>query len=191
MDFLRLVQRRIGNTSVGPSTARGMGPAGTIASARSFLQSLDLGTLAATSESVFIKNLDAKTLELKRSLPYGARNWGSARKFLNIFLRGCLYNRYLSEHYGLTSIEPWLELPLDSHVADALHERDEAGILPKWRTVIRLTPQESAKYQSFASEVAAKEGIQRIHLDLIFWRPEQAANQALERARKKRRVVHR
>jgi len=168
--YLELLQKRIGSTSVGASTARGMGPPGTIQEARRFLQSLDLNRFVKRNESDFKVVLDDVTLELKRALPKSARNWGSARKFLNIFLRSCVYNKYLCQAYRLKKIEPWLEVPIDSHVAKGLKGEGARGQLPRWKTVIGLTREENAAYQEFATYVAANDGVLRVHLDLKYWR---------------------
>ncbi|HEY9707785.1 MAG TPA: hypothetical protein V6D48_06230, partial [Oculatellaceae cyanobacterium] len=119
-EYIALLQRRIASTSVGPSTARGMGPRGTIKAARQFLADLDLRRLRKRSQSSFAAVLDSMTDELIAALPRKSQHWGSARKFLNIFLRGVIYNRYLCDHYSLYRLEPWLEIPLDSHVAKGL-----------------------------------------------------------------------
>lgn len=41
-NYLQLLQKRVGGTSVGASTARGMGPAGTIQAARKYLQGVNI-----------------------------------------------------------------------------------------------------------------------------------------------------
>jgi hypothetical protein len=104
-------------------------------------------------------------------MPKKAQHWGACRKFLNIFLRGVVYQKYLVEHYDLHHVEPWLEVPLDSHVAKRLR-REPGGrkAVPPWRTVIGLDARTNTKYQKFASEVAARRGIDRVHLDVIYWR---------------------
>src|SRR5262245_190755 len=116
-ELIRALHRRIANTSIGPSTARRMGPVGTIAAARAFLTDLSLPRFQCTSTAGFERTLDQITGEFMASLPRGARYWGSARKFLNIFLRSVVYNRYLYDEFKLGKIVPWLEVPLDSHVA--------------------------------------------------------------------------
>lgn len=55
--YLELLQKRIGSTSVGASTARGMGPPGTIQAARRFLQGLDLNKHGQQSKIGWIKRL--------------------------------------------------------------------------------------------------------------------------------------
>lgn len=168
--FYTLLQKRIGSVSVGPSTARGMGPAGTIEAARAFFHHMDLRRAKARSERAFQQNLNEVTEDLVAALPPGGQYWGSARKFLNIFLRGCLYNRYLCERFRLEPLEPWLELPLDSHVAKGLRAGASDQWLPRWKTVIGLSPEVSQKYQECADVIARQKGVWRVHLDLLYWR---------------------
>lgn len=168
--YIALLQQRIANTSVGPSTARGMGPKGTIQAARQFLTDLDLRKLRKRSQSSFATELDAITVELMRFLPRKARHWGSARKFLNIFLRGVIYDCYLCERYKLYTIEPWLEIPLDRQVAKGLGSEPGSEMLPRWRTVTRVSPDENKMFQEFANEIAKLEQTYRVHLDLLYWR---------------------
>jgi hypothetical protein len=137
-EYLAQLQRRLGNTSVGPSTSRGMGPKGTIRAARDFLSHLDLRRFEVGTESEFLRILDTVTEELLKSMPIGAQHWGSARKFVNIFLRGCVYNRHICLGYKLARTEKWLEVPLDSHVAAGLRNLDDRTDLPRWQTVIGL-----------------------------------------------------
>lgn len=172
-DFIALMQKRSGNGSVGPSTARSMGPPGTIAAAKRFFQEFDLRSIKARSEASFITKLDNATEELRASLPregqYG-QYWGSSRKFLNIFLRNCLYNRYLCDQFRFHTLEKWLEVPLDSHVGRGLKLETEGKNLPCWKTVIGLTPEISNEFQTIAHLVAVKKRIARVHLDILYWR---------------------
>lgn len=170
IDYLQYLRERQASTSIGASTARGMGPKGTIHAARVFLGKLQLERFHKKSEVEFLTELDQVTNELKASLPKGARKWGSARKFINIFLRGCTYNKYLCTHHKLHLIESWLEVPLDSHVAKKLKNIAGRGQLPRWLGVIHLMPQDSAEFQTFASEVARTDGVNRVDLDVKFWR---------------------
>ena len=190
-----LLHWRIASTSIGPSTARNMGPPGTIRAAQDFLAGLDLSRFAVGSEAKFRGLLDDATHDLTACLPLGAQNWGPARKFLNIFLRGVVYNKYLCSFHDLDPIEGWLEVPLDKEVARGL--RDEVGgdELPLWMTVKRLEPHESSIYQTFAAVIAADKGIYRVHLDLYYWRKNKRAdNKSFQptraRAGAKRRPAH-
>ena len=168
--YRRYLERRIGSTSVGPSTARRMGPKGTIQAARAYLQTIDLRRFCVRSERSFQRELDKATEELRQGLPKRARFFGSSRKFINIFLRGCLYNRYLCEHYNLHVLEPWLEVPLDSQVGNGLRRCAPNSNVPRWKSVVGLTPEQNAAFQSCATEFAKSEGVCRVHLDLKFWR---------------------
>ena len=103
------MQKRAGNGSVGPSAARGMGPAGTIGAAKIFFQKFDLRSIKARGESSFLKKLEDSTQELMSALPREGQHWGSSRKFLNIFLRNGLYNKYLCEHYDLQTLDSLTE----------------------------------------------------------------------------------
>jgi len=168
--YIQILRERQGSISVGASTARGMGPKGTIQAARAYLQSVELSRFRKSSMAAFLKELDLATGELSASLPKGARRWGSARKFINIFLRGCVYNKYLCAHFSLQNIEAWLEVPLDSHVAKGLKSIAARGHLPRWRGVVNLTPTDSEAYQLFASSVSRTDGVNRVDLDVRFWR---------------------
>ncbi|MDO9151211.1 MAG: hypothetical protein Q7U33_07535 [Methylotenera sp.] len=169
-EYLKYLCERQASTSIGASTARGMGPKGTIQAARKYLKSLDLKRLKKRSQTAFIEELEIATGELMNCLPKDHRHWGSARKFINIFLRGCCYNKYLSAHHKLETIEPWLEVPLDSHVAKGLKLHIGRGELPRWKGVIHLRKDESDKFQLFAADLAKRDGVNRVDLDVKFWR---------------------
>ena len=162
------VRHHIAKSAIGPSSARGLLQKGTIQSVRDFLRDLDVGQFTKRGE--FSAKLDQATRSLARKAP---AHWGAARKFLNLYLRDVTYNFLLREKYHLERIEHLLEVPLDSNVAKALKKRAKAeGVrLPRWPGVSHLTHDASLQYQSFASAVAAAEGICRVHLDLEYWRP--------------------
>jgi hypothetical protein len=168
--FIELFQRRIATTSIGPSTLRGMGPKGTIEKVREYLKTIDLRCFKMRSAKRFNFVLDEHTAFIKKKLPAGAKHWGVARKSLNIFLRGVNYNRFLCDHYNLYRLEPWLELPLDSHVAKGLKLEPEGKELKRWEGVIHLKPLANTEYQNIAKKIADRYGLHRIHLDLIYWR---------------------
>ena len=154
-NFTHLMQFRVANLSVDAASVRNMGPSGSIAAAREFLKKIDLRNFADPTS--FPESLDAGTLLLKSILPDGGRHWGSARKFMNLFLRDATYNYHLREAFGLHRVESELELPLDSHSARGLRDHAPDAQLPTWRSVIHLTPAESDKYQRVASVIAAGE----------------------------------
>jgi hypothetical protein len=169
-NLINALRRRMASTSVGPSAARNMGPKGTISAARDYLASLDLRKFIKKSEKDFAKYLNETTIDFAKHLPPRARHWGSARKFLNIFLRQVIYNRFLCEHYNLYHIEPWLEVPLDSHVAKELRKERGGDVLPRWKTVISVDSETNHKYQEYAAKVAKMNNMHRVHLDVLYWR---------------------
>ena len=183
-ELITALLRRTASISVGPSTARNMGPRGTVGAARDYLAGLDLRKFNKKTEKEFLASLNAATVAFVKHLPSGAKRWGSARKFLNIFLREVIYNRFLCEHYNLYCIEPWLELPLDSHVAEGLREESGGHSLPRWKTVIGLDSETNHQYQELAAKVAKTKNIHRVHLDVLYWRREfVAANTSFRRTR--------
>ncbi|MDW8326723.1 MAG: hypothetical protein RMK99_09165 [Anaerolineales bacterium] len=168
--LINALRRREASTSVGPSTVRKMGPKGTVPAAREYLANLNLKHFATKTEQEFQTVLDRATYRFLRFLPEEARHWGVARKLLNIFLRGAVYNRFLCKHYGLHRIEQWLELPLDSHVAKGLRREKGGEKLSKWTKVISLDKDMNRQYQEFAAQVAKRKKTYRVHLDVLYWR---------------------
>jgi hypothetical protein len=150
-----------------------MGPKGTIRAARKFLaEEVSLAKIGASGRR-FPKLLDRLTSKFVRKLPRGARNWGAARKFLNIYLRDAAYNVYLRKAFRLDRIERQLEVPIDRQVAEALIAEDRKlrrNSLPRWKSVISLSPEDNIKYQTAVKEFASKEGIDTIHFNVIAWR---------------------
>lgn len=180
-ETLSKLQRMLGRASVNGGTARKMGPKGTVSAAQTFLANIQLKAFNVETAEAFRKQLDEHTRKLQAVLPkedqYG-QHWGAARKFLNIFLRNCAYNRFLSAEYGLDRIEEWMEVPLDKHVSVGLKraEKNKApkqrSKLPYWPGVIHLSPAQSDIYQAFASGVAAEANLARVHLDIGYWNAE-------------------
>jgi hypothetical protein len=167
---LRAYQARI---SVTQPTVRGQGK-GVLAASHHFLAvDFQLGGMLATTERSYIKRLDRATEALQRALGRKSGSFGLARKLLNIYMRDCFYSRMLCSQYRLESIEPFLEVPLDSFVAKGLiAEAEQLGQfrrLPTWRTIKGLQREESDRFQSFASELAAKRKHDRVHLDVTLW----------------------
>lgn len=164
-ELIGWMQKRAANGAVGPSTIRGMAPAGTAKTIKDYLRGVSINSLRSNSEANFIKKLDAVTEELLTILPFDAKHWGMARKCINIFLRNCLYNRYLCNYYKLQHMEEWLEIPLDSHVGKGLIAYCQNVELPDWETVISLSRDHSRQYQQAALSLAKEKGVARIHLD--------------------------
>lgn len=143
--------------------------------ARGFLSGISLRAFSVDDEGKFLVALNEQTQKLADGFPLAGRgNWGAARKSLNIFLRDCIYSRYLSEHFALVEIEPWLEVPLDSNVYAGLRaENGNQNGLERWRGVRGLTPDLSGKLQSCALSIAQKYGVARVHLDVLYYRRDQ------------------
>jgi len=167
--FYADMQRYIAVTTVGPSALRNQGGPGVIETAQRFLAALDIRTFAADDEKSYLEVLDTTTLKLRQRLPLDSRNWGAARKALNLFLRDICYNRFLSDRYYLDPLEPWMEIPLDNLVATALKKRVGRGGLPSWPGLKGLTPSVSWQFQLRAKDWADAEGISRVHLDMRIW----------------------
>ena len=137
-DLERAIRSRVARMAVGPSTVRG-NPAGTTEAARGFLLALPLRHFAAGGGAEIQRALDRSTARLQAALPRGARNWGVARKLLNIYLRDCVYSAHLRSLYRLGRIEPFCELPLDAVTARHLLESSDGAGLPAWPGVNAVT----------------------------------------------------
>lgn len=175
-EFCKWVRERTAQTSIGASTVHGS-QEGTAAAAREVLRNVDLAKFSqCRSKIAFHSLLDKKTNNLQAELP--EEQWGLARKCLNIFLREAFYNRYLSEYFKLKKLEPWLELPLDSHVAKQIKSRAKDSKLEKptaFPGVGKVTPAINKEYQDLAKQLLKEDSECRpfksiVHLDLLFWR---------------------
>lgn len=166
--FTRLRQSRVARVAISASTARGR-PSGTVPAARAFLAEINLRSISELDARKFARRLDRITEDLSALLPDNSAGWGFARKFLNIFLRDCLYEAHLSRTFRLARIEPWLEVPLDGDVGRHLLAEPEGSSLPRWKTIYELAPATHLAFQQVASRVAARKGVARVHLDLLYW----------------------
>ena len=129
--------------------------------------SVNLARFATRDRAAFDRALNGHTRRLMAKFPERGASWGLARKLLNIFLRDCLYTRYLSERYGLASAVRLFEIPLDSITAKRIRERKPD--LPRWRGVRHLDPEVSAAYQAAALLEAKRKRTSRVHLDAYWW----------------------
>jgi len=167
---LNLIKKRVAVLAIGSSTLRNQGAKGVAESARKFLDRLNLEAIAEGERVSFGRRLNRATENMQRTFPAGAKNWGAARKAINLFLRDVLYNRYLSAQYRFDRIAGHLEVPLDGDVARALRSEPEGADLPRWPSIKHLTPEISALYQAVAKSVAERMGTTPVHLDLHYWR---------------------
>jgi hypothetical protein len=174
--LIELIRRHNAMTAITASAAHGQVRKGDTQHVRDFLDQLDIKSFAQPRN--FSRSLDRATKALAKKLPKGG--WGSARKFLNLYLRRITYNFYLRRAYHLDRIEPLLELPMDKYAAKGL-TRDYQGRLPKWPRVTHLTPEVNAAYQEAAKHVAKAYSrdigadICRVHLDMKFFRAKPAS----------------
>jgi hypothetical protein len=172
--FVKMIQARTASVAIGASTLRNQGASNVVSNTREFLKRLDLRRFSAKTAKDFKNALDRETIKLKKVLPVGARkNWGAARKALNIFLRDVFYNYYLREEYGFGKLEQWLELPLDKDAARGLRgdSKETEMQLPRWPGVKHLKVARSNRYQDAAKEIGAQRyRVARVHLDLIYFR---------------------
>ncbi len=170
MNFIKLLQDRTAEIAIGPSTLRNQGAPKVIKTARDYLKAMNLVPLKTiSSKRDYLKYLDRHSNKLSKQFPKGAKgNWGAARKAINIFIRDCLYNQYLSSKYRLNKLEKWLEIPLDKDVATNIHDNCKA--LPPWKSIKALTQDISDQYQQCAQMIGKKEKVARVHLDIKYWR---------------------
>ena len=168
-DLLHYIQSHVARGAITPSLARGKGRQGTVAKARSFLRHLDLRPFGAAVAGAFSDHLDEVTAELLRHFPASARQWGLARKALNVFLRDCLYNVYLRRANRLDRAEGLFELPLDSITGTLLRREVGPRRLPAWTGLKGVDRDANAVYQALAADAAHRYGIHRVHLDAYWW----------------------
>ena len=163
------VNNWIAHTSVGPSTVRGQRSPGLVDRLRKLLIRVDLQSFAKCQKADFLNLLNVETETIKRQMPRGKQHWGIARKVLNIYLRGAMYNAFLRKEYKLNQIESCLELPLDSLTANGVKKRSPKRSLPTWTGVKNLSEHDSRRFQERAQTIADEMGIHRIHLDIYLW----------------------
>lgn len=168
------MQAYTAQVAIGHSTLRNQGAPGVISTARAYLSEIDLGQFAALlGEHEFKELLNKETKSLAERFPGAAKgNWGAARKAINIFLRDCLYNLYLSKMYSLQKLESWLELPLDRNVGTSLRKL-LPKMVPNWGTIKCLTPEVSEQFQAAAALYAKRQNVCKVHLDIEFWRKDE------------------
>jgi hypothetical protein len=171
--LIHVLRKRISDTAAGTTALRNQGK-GVIPKTKKFLKRLDPKKFAeCTTQEQFNALLNKKTIALRNTFPGKARkNWGAARKVLNLYMRDMLYYRYLCSHFGFCHLEKWLEVPLDSWTAKGIRQGHKSGALPSWEGVKHLTPEVSEAYQKAAKVIASKPSnrFARVHLDVIFWR---------------------
>ena len=173
-NFRSKVIQNLSFVSGGTSSVRGQ-PAGTLQRMRRMLCKVDLEKLKLCDPEDVRKFLNYETRRIEKGMIKPC--WGLARKFLNIFLRFAECNRFLCSHYRLSRLRNAFEIPLDSMTAKEIRRSSPRGTLPQWPGLIRLTPQESRRFQERAMQLAKQheDRIARVDLDLYFWSSGQSA----------------
>lgn len=184
------IQERVANACIGNSTLRNQGAKGVAEKTRKFLKDINLNKFSKIKNSKGFNNkLNTLTSQLKNKLPKDAKNWGTARKALNVFLLEVTFNIKLSKKYKLEKIIDFLEVPLDSYVYNGLKKEFESK---KIKTYLKKFPSRpgiknlkkpvSDKLQRFALEVAKhkqkklQEKFPRAYLDLFYWKRGKSKN---------------
>ena len=167
---LNKIRERIAILAIGSSTLRNQGAPKVKETAQNYLAKMNLNPLIkVSSENEYRSFLDRHTKALSNKFPSGAKgNWGAARKAINIFLRDCLYNTYICNAFDMEKMSEWLELPLDSYTGKALKKTNSK--LPRWKTIKGLKAEVSDKFQQAALSQATKNQMDRVHLDIEYWR---------------------
>jgi hypothetical protein len=61
-------------------------------------------------------------------------------------------------------------------------------VLPRWRGVKHLTPAVNERYQNYATTIAGRKGVARVHLDTFWWGgPRASPNHGVDCAPRSRR----
>ncbi|MCX5649294.1 MAG: hypothetical protein NTX40_09415 [Planctomycetota bacterium] len=172
-EFLSAVQEFMAIQAVTVSTVRGLRK-GTLKKIHAYLGRLRLGRLVGMNGAEYVRWLDAKTRDLQRKLRGRNKRWGLARKSMNLFMRQCLYNTYLSRRFRLARFQKQMEIPLDSRVARELGKdaRKRKLKLPPWPGLIGLDEdgETSRKFQDYAKDLAPRKGLPaRVFLDNYLW----------------------
>jgi len=164
--FLTDLKKFTAVTAVGVQALRRQG-IGAIGCIQERLEALGLSqTTSIENQEGFVRWLDKETDVLMERCKV---SWGAARKALNLFMRACFYNRYLSAEFDLDHLETWLEIPLDRVIAEQIRNKAELNLLSPWQGLGALTKEKSDSFQKCASDLAAKERLSRVHLDVGLW----------------------
>jgi hypothetical protein len=164
--FISDMQKFTAISAIGASALRGQ-KSGTISKVRNYLGIMNLSKLCRLqSEQRYKAWLD---LHAQRLVNNHRVRWGAARKALNLFLRDCLYNKYLSTQFDLEHVERWMEIPLDSIIAKELKKNAGRGMLPPWPGLKKLKQADSERFQRHATEMASEVKMDRVHLDVSLW----------------------
>lgn len=173
-DLIAITQEYMAVDMTGGTALRNQEP-GVVAGLRIGLCKVSLAGVAETIDiGAYERWLDDQTDTLldsvDASVRVSTRPWGTARKALNLFMRGCICDHLLRGAYQLDRVEPAAELPLDGVVATRLRQLAGRGKLPEWPGLKHLTRADHRLFQTFASQETEKCGMRaRIYLDYLLW----------------------
>jgi hypothetical protein len=178
-EFLKLIQRRIAQTCIGASAIRNQGSAGLLYTMRNYFEHsivLEVFIKKLSEKSSYNSFLNYHANRLLKELPRKSRNWGIARKGLNLFFRDVVYNKFLSDYYSFpidfvkfNQFVRFLEVPLDKEVGVRIR-KNSSKMAPRWTSIKSLTPEISKSFQLYADQIAGSLKIAKVNLDLIYWR---------------------
>ena len=176
-----LIEHLINHTSnlaISSSTLRNQGAKGIITAARKFLREMKLQEMTEAFNTMhYATFLDKETNKLiaifsKLYDDKSFRNFGAARKSINIFARDVFYNKIFIEHYKINQGRKHysqLELPLDSYTTKGIL-KSHPDLKSHWNGIKYLTPDDNIILQTAATKIADSKKINRIELDIIWWR---------------------
>jgi hypothetical protein len=168
------LQRYVAKVGMTASALRNLGAKGFVKVAIEFLSAVDLRQLATTTPAAYPQWLDAQTTALTQQFPL-PNLWGPARKAVNIFMVMASLNTFPRAEYGLDRFENVLEVPLDNTVVKKLRKFGRTqkvfprANFPKWESIKKLDPTNSAKHQQIADVMSAQRGIPRGRLDVALF----------------------
>jgi hypothetical protein len=173
-DFYTELQARIASLAIGRSALRNQGASRMVQDARDFCMALDLSQLAKDwNAKRFHAYLSRQTRALMKKFRKRAqKNFGAARKALNLFFRDIVYNGILTKRHKLNLSKAYLnqlEVPLDSFTTRGIF-RSFPAFRKQWEGIRYLKPTLNNQLQKRAAEIAKKNNIATVHLDVFYWR---------------------
>jgi hypothetical protein len=178
--WLADVRAHIAMASVSNSALMQQSGKGRVSRSQIFLLTeMSLSGMAAICEDDFYEFLNRKTESLSSQLlriDDDQPNWGAARKIINIYLRLCAMNKDLHPGFGMSNVEPMLEVPLDNHTVSKISEIAGIEFTPKFQ-IKNLGPTLNSIIQFEAKKIADKHGLFRYELDVLYWNNKKIAQQ--------------
>lgn len=175
--FEEQLQTRIAKMAITRSSLRNQGEPGLINHSREHASRIKLKALQKAWNGLkYHQLLDRETDKLLLRFPASVQHqFGTARKALNLFFRDIMSHTYfiqtLQLKVGLKYLNQ-LELPMDSYTAKGII-RSFPDMKAHWSGVKYLGKEENNLFQQKALLIAAHNKIQRVQLDVYWWREDQ------------------